>query len=79
MRTNIVLNDDLLREALQYASARTKRGVIEEALRTYVEVKAAERRCRTYRERVRILQDRLAGVALRSSAVDILREDRQRR
>jgi Arc/MetJ family transcription regulator len=79
MRTNIVLNDDLMREAMQYASARTKRALIEEALRTYVEVKAAEQRRRTYQERVRSLQDRLAGVALRSSSADILREDRRRR
>lgn len=43
MRTNVVVNDDLMREAMQYSSRRTKRALIEEALRTYVEVKAAER------------------------------------
>lgn len=78
MRTNVVLNDDLVREAMQYTSARTKRALIEQALQTFVQVKAAERRRKTYQDRVRALQDRLAGVQLRSSAVDILREDRQR-
>ena len=79
MRTNVVLNDDLVREAMQYTSARTKGALIEQALQTFVEVKAAEKRRRTYDERVRVLQDRLAGLRLRSSAVDILRDDRQRR
>jgi len=79
MRTNIVLNDDLLHEAMQYTSARTKRAVIEEALRTFVSVKAAERRRRTYQERVRALQGQLAGTVLRTSSRDILRQDRQRR
>ncbi|MFH1570379.1 MAG: type II toxin-antitoxin system VapB family antitoxin [Gemmatimonadota bacterium] len=46
MRTNVVLNDDLMREAMQYVSARTRRAPIEEALRTFVDVKAAERRRR---------------------------------
>jgi Arc/MetJ family transcription regulator len=79
MRTNVVLNDDLIREAMQYTTVRTKRALIEQALRTFVEVKAADQRRRTYAERVGGLQDRLAGVTLRTSAVDILREDRQRR
>ena len=79
MRTNVVLNDDLVREAMQYTAVRTKRALIEQALQTFVEVKAAEKRRRTYGERVRALQDRLAAVVLRSSSADILREDRQRR
>jgi Arc/MetJ family transcription regulator len=78
MRTNVVLNDDLVREAMKYTSVRTKRALIEEALRNFVEVKAAEERRRTYGERVRVLQERLAGVVLRSSSVDLLREERQR-
>lgn len=79
MRTNVVLNDDLVREAMQYTSVRTKRALIEQALQVFVDVKAAEKRCRTYGERLRALQDRLAEVTLRSSSVDLLREDRQRR
>ena len=79
MRTNVVLNDDLISEAMQYTSARSKRALIEEALRTFVAVKAAEKRRRTYGERVRALQDRLSDTKTRSSSVDLVREDRQRR
>ena len=79
MRTNVVLNDDLISEAMQYTSARSKRALIEEALRTFVAVKAEEKRRRTYGERVRALQDRLSGMKTRSSSVDLVREDRQRR
>jgi len=37
MRTNIVLDDDLVEEALQYAGVKTKREVVERALREFVE------------------------------------------
>ena len=52
MRTNIVLNDELLREAARYAKGRSKRALVEEALSTFVAVKSAERRRVTYRERL---------------------------
>ena len=78
MRTNVVLNDELVSEAMKYTSARTKRALIEEALRTFVDVKAAERRRLTYGLRVRALQDRLANVKTRTSSVDLVREDRLR-
>ena len=38
MRTNIVLNNDLVQEAMQYSHARTRRALVEEALATYVAV-----------------------------------------
>ena len=79
MRTNVVLNDDLVNEAMQYTTTRTKRALIEEALRTFVAVKAEEKRRRSYGERVRSLQDRLSELRMRSSSVDLLREDRQKR
>ncbi len=78
MRTNVVLNDDLVGEAMQYTSARTKKALIEEALRTFVEVKAEEKRRRTYGDRVRALQSRLADVKTRTSSIDLVRGDRQR-
>ena len=78
MRTNVELNDDLLREARKYSSQRTKKGIIDEALRTFVQVKAEEKRRRTYGQRVRDLQERLAHLSLRSSSVELLREDRRR-
>jgi len=37
MRTNIVLDDELVNEALKRSHARTKRELIQEALKEYVE------------------------------------------
>jgi len=42
-RTNVVLKDDLVWEAMQYTSVRSKRALIEEALQTFVAVKARYR------------------------------------
>ena len=78
MRTNIVLNDDLVREAMQYSRARTRRALVEEALATYVAVKAEERRRATYVERLRGLETRLGDVRLREGPADLLRADRER-
>ncbi len=78
MRTNLVLNEDLLREAMQYSNAKTKRALVEEALRTYVEVHAAAKRRRTYADRVRDLEAKLEGLRLRERPSEILRSDRNR-
>ncbi len=37
MRTNIILNDDLVKEAFTYSSAKTKRELVDQALREFVE------------------------------------------
>lgn len=37
MRTNIVLNDDLVKEAFHYTPAKTKRELVEIALREFIE------------------------------------------
>lgn len=79
MRTNVVLNDDLLQEAMAFTRARTKKGVIEEALQAFVEMKHAEQKRQSYEERLRLLDARLGGRRLRTSALDILRADRERR
>lgn len=79
MRTNIVLNDDLLAEAMRYSGARTKRALVEEALATFVEVRSAAQRDQSYRERLQLLDSRLAGLKLRQSPAELLREDRSRR
>ena len=42
MCTNIVLDDDLMAEAMRCTGLTTKRAVIEEALRTLVRLKAQE-------------------------------------
>ena len=79
MRTNIVLNDELVEEALRYSKSRTRRGLVEEALRTFVEVRSTEERRRTYRERVLALEDRLQSLRLRQGPRDLLRSERDRR
>ena len=37
MRTNIVLDDDLVKEAFKYSEAKTKRELINQALKEFVE------------------------------------------
>ncbi len=38
MRTNIVIDDALLRQAMRASGLKTKRAAIEEALRLYVQI-----------------------------------------
>ena len=78
MRTNIVLDDDLVREAMRHSRARTKRALVEEALATFVTVKTAEARRATYRDRLQRLDSRLQGLRLRKRPSDVLRTDRDR-
>ena len=78
MRTNVVLNEELLEEAMKYSTARSRSGLIEEALRVFVETRAAERKRATYERRLLQLRQRMARVAPRESALDILRRDRER-
>ncbi len=77
-RTNLVLDDDLLRAAMRYARARTKRGIVEEALRTFVEVRSAQERRSSYEERLAEVVARTRGLRLRESAAQLVREDRER-
>jgi len=79
MRTNIDLSDELVREARRYSTAKTKRALVEDALRTLVRVRSEERRRATYRERLIALERKLSGLALRDSPADLLREDREAR
>ena len=79
MRTHIVLNDDLVREAMRFAKAKTRRALVEEALRTFIEVKERERRVSDYEARLPGLDARLTGLRLRQSPADLLREDRDQR
>jgi Arc/MetJ family transcription regulator len=79
MRTNIVLNEELLQEAKKYSTASTKRGLVEEALRTFVEVKSSERQRQEYAARVADIRKRTSSLRLRKSSSAILREDRNRR
>lgn len=79
MRTNIVLDDELVREAMRHSQAKTKRALIEDALRTLVRVRAEEGRRKSYQDRLIAVQNRLAGLALRESATQMIRQDREGR
>jgi len=43
MRTNIVVDDNLMAEALQLSDTKTKKGVVENALKLFVQVKRQEK------------------------------------
>jgi Arc/MetJ family transcription regulator len=78
MRTNIVLNDDLIREASRLSQARSKSALVEEALRLFVEVRSEERRRATYEERMLKVQQTVMNCRFREKGIDILRQDRER-
>jgi Arc/MetJ family transcription regulator len=42
MRTNVVIDDDLIAEAMSSTGLTTKKAVIEEALRTLIRLKAQQ-------------------------------------
>ena len=42
MRTNIVLDDELVNEAMRRTGSKTKRAVVEEALRSLIQLKRQE-------------------------------------
>ena len=42
MRTNVVIDDELMAQAMKYTGLKTKKAVIEEALRTLVRLKSQE-------------------------------------
>ena len=78
MRTNLVLNDELLAEALRLHGGGSKSAVVETALRIFIEVKTTERRRQSYRDRLRRLAERLQRIRLRESPSELLRADRDR-
>jgi Arc/MetJ family transcription regulator len=78
MRTNVVLNDELVEEAMNYSTASSKSALIEEALRVFVKTRSAERKRATYERRLIQLRARLDRIAPRESAHDIVRRDRDR-
>lgn len=62
MRTNIVIDDQLMRDAMQACGARTKRDAVEQGLRTLVKLKQQEG-IRAFRGRLAWEGD-LAGMRL---------------
>lgn len=78
MRTNIDLPDELLAEAKRYARGRTKKAIVEEALRSFIASKSVEARKRSYGGRLLALESRTASLSLRQSPAELLRADRNR-
>jgi Arc/MetJ family transcription regulator len=78
MRTNIVLNDDLIREAGRLSQASSKSALVEETLRLFVEVRSEERRRATYEERLLKVQQTVMSHRILEKDIDILRQDRER-
>ncbi len=78
MRTNIDLDEDLLEQAMRHSTARTKRALVEEALRTFVDVKTSELRRLSYKDRLASIRGRTTTLRLGKSVTEILRDDRSR-
>jgi Arc/MetJ family transcription regulator len=79
MRTNIVLNDELLQEAALYTKVQTKTGIIEEALLVFVRVKAEEKARQGYEQKLQALDSKLSKLRpMRQSVRAVLRADRAR-
>lgn len=78
MRTNIHLDEGLLQAAMQLAGAKSKRAMLDQALRFFVERKIADRDLESYRERLKRVQAKTAGLRFDESATDLVREDRER-
>lgn len=77
MRTNIELDDDLIREARKYSTARTKRALIEEALRTLIETKSLDQRRKEHDRRSAEIREITKKLKIGSTSAMILR-DRKR-
>jgi len=78
MRTNIVLNDDLMREAARYSSATSKRALVEEALLLFVAIKTDQDRTANYSDRLREIESKTRHLRLRQAPSELLRADRNR-
>jgi Arc/MetJ family transcription regulator len=76
MQTTIEIDDDLLGEARKYSHAQNTGTLVQEALMTFVAVKAAERRRVTYRERLEQVRNAVSGVGLPVDSRYLVRTDR---
>lgn len=78
MRTNVELDDDLVREARKLSRAKTKKALIEQALTTFIEVETARRQRDTYVQRLQELHTKVSALRLRENPTALLRQDRSR-
>ncbi len=79
MRTNIVLDDVLVREAAAITGLRSKKELIHRALQVLIQKEHENRQRAQYDERILDIQQRTAGLALRERPHQIVRADRERR
>ena len=78
MRTNIVLNDELVAEAMALAHVTSKTALVELALRTFVASRTAQQRRERYQQRLLTVRQEVGSRAYRQSSTDIVRRDRDR-
>ena len=78
MRTNVIINDDLLKEALNYVKVKTKSALIEMALKALIETKSKELRDKNYTQRLHEIQNKLANTKFRENSSSIIKKDRER-
>ena len=74
-----MLDDDLLAAAMKLSSAHSKRAVVQEALATYVSVKARQQQTESYRDRLAGIRKRLAQAPIKTSSRSLIRADRDRK
>ncbi|REJ75127.1 MAG: type II toxin-antitoxin system VapB family antitoxin [Acidobacteria bacterium] len=79
MRTNIVLDDDLVRAAMEVSEAKTKRALVEEALATLIRVKKRAAQGESYRERLLRVRQELEHFSPDVDSQEIVRRDRDSR
>ena len=63
---------------MRHSEARTKRALVDEALRTFIRIKTEEERRQGYRAGLQELESRLAVVRLSQPPHEVLRADRDR-
>ena len=79
MRTNIVLDDELVREAFAVTGLRSKKDLVHRALQLLVQSEQESRRRARYDLSVSELRRKTAALTLRERPHDIIRADRDRR
>ena len=79
MRTNIVLDDDLVRDAFAVTGLRSKKELVHRALQVLVQTEHEARRRASYDLCVSELQRKTAALTLRERPHDLVRADRDRR
>ncbi len=79
MRTNIVLDDDLVREAMEITGISTRKELIHRALQQLVRAERESLLREQYCQKVHELQRHTSGLKLRERPHELIRADRERR